>query len=150
MDHVTVYIRKPSLLVRTQVCLCQRWKCKMWCGPSSRNQWKRKDELHPQKKWKRKCQTFPSNPNPRNKYPQKRTASQKSPGLCCSHAIGLHHSDLAYFIIFLFFYFIALSSLELPYVTPLENKQRKSFTSKALYPLANIPKARPVQKQRRE
>ncbi|XP_068175870.1 transmembrane protein 131 isoform X2 [Antennarius striatus] len=40
------------------------------------------------------------------------------------------------------------SSLELPYVTPLENKQRKSYTSKALYPLANIPKTRPVQKQR--
>lgn len=40
------------------------------------------------------------------------------------------------------------SSLELPYVTPLENKQRKSFTSKALYPLPNIPKTRPVQKQR--
>ncbi|KAG8003502.1 hypothetical protein GBF38_018662 [Nibea albiflora] len=40
------------------------------------------------------------------------------------------------------------SSLELPYVTPLENKQRKSFTSKALYPLTNIPKTRPVQKQR--
>ncbi|TNM87610.1 hypothetical protein fugu_005831 [Takifugu bimaculatus] len=40
------------------------------------------------------------------------------------------------------------SSLELPYVTPLENKQRKSFASKALYPLANIPKTRPVQKQR--
>ncbi|XP_074524110.1 transmembrane protein 131 isoform X2 [Halichoeres trimaculatus] len=40
------------------------------------------------------------------------------------------------------------SSLELPYVTPLENKQRKSFTSKALYPLSNIPKNRPVQKQR--
>lgn len=53
-------------------------------------------------------------------------------------------------------YFICLdifslfSSLELPYVTPLENKQRKSFTSKALYPLSNIPKNRPVQKQRRE
>lgn len=43
-----------------------------------------------------------------------------------------------------------LSSLELPYVTPLENKQRKSFTSKALYPLPNIPKTRPVQKQRCE
>ncbi|XP_020486948.2 LOW QUALITY PROTEIN: transmembrane protein 131 [Labrus bergylta] len=40
------------------------------------------------------------------------------------------------------------SSLELPYVTPLENKQRKSFTSKALYPPINIPKSRPVQKQR--
>nr|XP_046247715.1 transmembrane protein 131 [Scatophagus argus] len=40
------------------------------------------------------------------------------------------------------------SSLELPYVTPLENKQRKSFTSKALYPLTSIPKTRPVQKQR--
>ncbi|XP_076582704.1 transmembrane protein 131 isoform X2 [Chaetodon auriga] len=40
------------------------------------------------------------------------------------------------------------SSLELPYVTPLENKQRKSFTSKALYPLTNIPKTKPVQKQR--
>ena len=46
--------------------------------------------------------------------------------------------------------FMALSSLELPYVTPLENKQRKSFTSKALYPLTNIPKTRPVQKQRCE
>ncbi|XP_075901839.1 transmembrane protein 131 isoform X4 [Nelusetta ayraudi] len=40
------------------------------------------------------------------------------------------------------------SSLELPYVTPLENKQRKSFTTKALYPHTNIPKARQVQKQR--
>ncbi|XP_068599286.1 transmembrane protein 131 [Brachionichthys hirsutus] len=42
------------------------------------------------------------------------------------------------------------SSLELPYVTPLENKHRKSYTSKALYPLANIPKTRAVQKQRAE
>lgn len=41
------------------------------------------------------------------------------------------------------------SSLELPYVTPLENKQRKNFTSKALHPL-NIPKSRPLQKQRIE
>uniref|UniRef100_A0AAQ5XMF4 Transmembrane protein 131 n=1 Tax=Amphiprion ocellaris TaxID=80972 RepID=A0AAQ5XMF4_AMPOC len=40
------------------------------------------------------------------------------------------------------------SSLELPYVTPLENKQRKSFTPKALLPLTNIPKTRPLQKQR--
>ncbi|KAF7646763.1 hypothetical protein LDENG_00182760 [Lucifuga dentata] len=40
------------------------------------------------------------------------------------------------------------SSLELPYVTPLENKQRKSFTSKALHPLTNIPKTRALQKQR--
>ncbi|XP_068581405.1 transmembrane protein 131 [Cebidichthys violaceus] len=40
------------------------------------------------------------------------------------------------------------SSLELPYVTPLENKQRKSFTSKALHPLSSIPKTRPLQKQR--
>ncbi|XP_026200619.1 transmembrane protein 131 isoform X2 [Anabas testudineus] len=40
------------------------------------------------------------------------------------------------------------STLELPYVTPLENKQRKSFTSKALHPLTNIPKNRPLQKQR--
>ncbi|XP_026160759.1 transmembrane protein 131 isoform X3 [Mastacembelus armatus] len=40
------------------------------------------------------------------------------------------------------------SPLELPYVTPLENKQRKSFTSKALHPLNNIPKTRPLQKQR--
>ncbi|XP_032382565.1 transmembrane protein 131 [Etheostoma spectabile] len=40
------------------------------------------------------------------------------------------------------------SSLELPYVTPLENKQRKSFTSKALHPLASLPKTRPLQKQR--
>lgn len=102
VDHVTVYIWKPSFLLRTQVCLCQRWKCKMWCGTSSRNQWKRKDELHPQKKWKRNRQTFLSNPNPRNKYPRKRTASQKSPGLWCSHAIGLHHLDLAYFLIFFY------------------------------------------------
>ncbi|XP_023264628.1 transmembrane protein 131 isoform X1 [Seriola lalandi dorsalis] len=40
------------------------------------------------------------------------------------------------------------SSLELPYVTPLENKQRKSFTSKNLHPLAAIPKTKPLQKQR--
>ncbi|XP_029987894.1 transmembrane protein 131 isoform X2 [Sphaeramia orbicularis] len=40
------------------------------------------------------------------------------------------------------------SSLELPYVTPLENKQRKSFTSKVLHPLSGIPKTRPLQKQR--
>ncbi|XP_029905058.1 transmembrane protein 131 isoform X2 [Myripristis murdjan] len=40
------------------------------------------------------------------------------------------------------------SSLELPYVTPLENKQRKSFTSKTLHPLTNIPKTRTLQKQR--
>uniref|UniRef100_A0A7N6BNT9 Transmembrane protein 131 n=1 Tax=Anabas testudineus TaxID=64144 RepID=A0A7N6BNT9_ANATE len=44
--------------------------------------------------------------------------------------------------------FVVLSTLELPYVTPLENKQRKSFTSKALHPLTNIPKNRPLQKQR--
>uniref|UniRef100_A0A672GKI0 Transmembrane protein 131 n=1 Tax=Salarias fasciatus TaxID=181472 RepID=A0A672GKI0_SALFA len=42
------------------------------------------------------------------------------------------------------------SSLELPYVTPLENKQRKSFTPKALHTLTNIPKTRPLPKQRRE
>ncbi|XP_041862777.1 transmembrane protein 131 isoform X2 [Melanotaenia boesemani] len=40
------------------------------------------------------------------------------------------------------------SSLELPYVTPLENKQRKSFTPKPLHPLTTIPKTRPLQKQR--
>ncbi|XP_028299716.1 transmembrane protein 131 [Gouania willdenowi] len=41
------------------------------------------------------------------------------------------------------------SSLELPYVTPLENKQRKSFPNKPLtLPLTNIPKSRPLQKQR--
>ncbi|XP_034737613.1 transmembrane protein 131 isoform X2 [Etheostoma cragini] len=40
------------------------------------------------------------------------------------------------------------SSLELPYVTPLENKQRKSFTSKTLHPLTSLPKTRPLQKQR--
>ncbi|KAM4547800.1 transmembrane protein 131 isoform 1-T1 [Odontesthes bonariensis] len=40
------------------------------------------------------------------------------------------------------------SSLELPYV-PLENKQRKSFVSKAFPPsLTSIPKTRPLQKQR--
>ncbi|XP_054458640.1 transmembrane protein 131 [Anoplopoma fimbria] len=42
------------------------------------------------------------------------------------------------------------SSLELPYVTPLENKQRKSFTSKTLHPLSSIPKPRPLQKPRFE
>ncbi|XP_037325757.2 transmembrane protein 131 isoform X2 [Pungitius pungitius] len=42
------------------------------------------------------------------------------------------------------------SSLELPYVTPLENKQRKSFTSKALHPLSSIPKSRPLPKTRFE
>ncbi|XP_047442865.1 transmembrane protein 131 isoform X2 [Mugil cephalus] len=42
------------------------------------------------------------------------------------------------------------SSLELPYVTPLENKQRKSFTSKVLHPLSTIPKTRPLQKPRYE
>uniref|UniRef100_A0A668AB82 Transmembrane protein 131 n=1 Tax=Myripristis murdjan TaxID=586833 RepID=A0A668AB82_9TELE len=45
-------------------------------------------------------------------------------------------------------YFFVNSSLELPYVTPLENKQRKSFTSKTLHPLTNIPKTRTLQKQR--
>ncbi|XP_040895628.1 transmembrane protein 131 isoform X3 [Toxotes jaculatrix] len=40
------------------------------------------------------------------------------------------------------------SSLELPYVTPLENKQRKTFASKALHPLTNLPKTKPLQKQR--
>uniref|UniRef100_A0A8C2WUC3 Transmembrane protein 131 n=1 Tax=Cyclopterus lumpus TaxID=8103 RepID=A0A8C2WUC3_CYCLU len=39
------------------------------------------------------------------------------------------------------------SSLELPYVTPLENKQRKSFTSKAPLPVSGAPKARPTQKR---
>uniref|UniRef100_A0A3P8USD7 Transmembrane protein 131 n=1 Tax=Cynoglossus semilaevis TaxID=244447 RepID=A0A3P8USD7_CYNSE len=40
------------------------------------------------------------------------------------------------------------SSLELPYVTRLENKQRKSFTPKNLHPLTNLPKSKPLQKQR--
>ncbi|XP_054644536.1 transmembrane protein 131 isoform X2 [Dunckerocampus dactyliophorus] len=41
------------------------------------------------------------------------------------------------------------SSLELPYVTPLENKQRKSFAaSKALHPLTPVPKTRQQQKPR--
>ncbi|XP_060941344.1 transmembrane protein 131-like [Limanda limanda] len=40
------------------------------------------------------------------------------------------------------------SSLELPYITPLENKQRNSFTSKALHPFTNIPKTKPLQKKR--
>ncbi|XP_036395958.1 transmembrane protein 131 [Megalops cyprinoides] len=42
------------------------------------------------------------------------------------------------------------SSLELPYVTPLENKQRKNFTSKTLmHPtLTSGPKTRNLQKQR--
>ncbi|KAG5276018.1 hypothetical protein AALO_G00127020 [Alosa alosa] len=42
------------------------------------------------------------------------------------------------------------SSLELPYVTPLENKQRKTFTPKALMQsaLSVIPKPRPLQKHR--
>ncbi|XP_012716600.2 transmembrane protein 131 [Fundulus heteroclitus] len=40
------------------------------------------------------------------------------------------------------------SSLELPYVTPLENKQRRSFPSKALHPL--ISKTRPAAKQRKD
>ncbi|XP_030582936.1 transmembrane protein 131 isoform X2 [Archocentrus centrarchus] len=40
------------------------------------------------------------------------------------------------------------SSLELPYVTPLETKQRKNFPSKSLHPLTNITKTRPLQKQR--
>lgn len=65
----------------------------------------------------------------------------------------LFFSPLGFSFICLVFFtnlYIALSSLELPYVTPLENKQRKSFTSKALYPLTNIPKTRPVQKQRCE
>lgn len=42
------------------------------------------------------------------------------------------------------------SSLELPYVTRLENKQRKSFTPKNLHPLTNLPKSKPLQKQRCE
>ncbi|XP_053716578.1 transmembrane protein 131 isoform X3 [Synchiropus splendidus] len=42
------------------------------------------------------------------------------------------------------------SCLELPYVTPLETKQRKSFTSKALHPLTNIQKSRPLPKPRQE
>uniref|UniRef100_A0A8C4HI46 Transmembrane protein 131 n=1 Tax=Dicentrarchus labrax TaxID=13489 RepID=A0A8C4HI46_DICLA len=50
-------------------------------------------------------------------------------------------------LLFLFIFYCS-SSLELPYVTPLENKQRKSFTSKTLYPLTSIPKTRPVPKQR--
>ncbi|XP_063057580.1 transmembrane protein 131 [Engraulis encrasicolus] len=42
------------------------------------------------------------------------------------------------------------SSLELPYVTPLENKQRKAFTPKALMTSALniIPKPRPLQRPR--
>ncbi|CAN9500273.1 unnamed protein product [Ophioblennius macclurei] len=40
------------------------------------------------------------------------------------------------------------SSLELPYVTPLETKQRKSFTPKALHSLSSATKSRPLQKQR--
>uniref|UniRef100_A0AAX7SX49 Transmembrane protein 131 n=1 Tax=Astatotilapia calliptera TaxID=8154 RepID=A0AAX7SX49_ASTCA len=41
-----------------------------------------------------------------------------------------------------------LSSLELPYVTPLETKQRKNFPSKSLHPLTSITKTRPLQKPR--
>ncbi|XP_019207024.1 transmembrane protein 131 isoform X4 [Oreochromis niloticus] len=40
------------------------------------------------------------------------------------------------------------SSLELPYVTPLETKQRKNFPSKSLHPLTSITKTRPLQKPR--
>uniref|UniRef100_A0A3Q2Y0K3 Transmembrane protein 131 n=1 Tax=Hippocampus comes TaxID=109280 RepID=A0A3Q2Y0K3_HIPCM len=40
------------------------------------------------------------------------------------------------------------SSLELPYVTPLENKQRKGFTSKSHQPLPSAPKTRPLQNPR--
>ncbi|KAM6963118.1 transmembrane protein 131 [Aplochiton taeniatus] len=40
------------------------------------------------------------------------------------------------------------SSLELPYVTPLENKQRKTFTTKALHPLTSVSKTRTLPKQR--
>ncbi|XP_048855047.1 transmembrane protein 131 isoform X1 [Brienomyrus brachyistius] len=40
------------------------------------------------------------------------------------------------------------SSLELPYVTPLENKQRKNFTSKLHPTLTTGAKARPLPKQR--
>ncbi|XP_051928946.1 transmembrane protein 131 isoform X1 [Hippocampus zosterae] len=42
------------------------------------------------------------------------------------------------------------SSLELPYVTPLENKQRKGFTSKSHQPLTSAPKTRPVQNPKLE
>lgn len=123
----------------------------MWYGIASRNQWKREDGLYHQKKWKRNLPIFPSNTNPRNKDPQKRRARQKSPGLFVDMPqSSIIWSCAFFFLIFFIFYFIDLSSLELPYVTPLENKQRKSFTSKALYPLANIPKARAMQKQRCE
>ncbi|XP_061680776.1 transmembrane protein 131 isoform X2 [Syngnathoides biaculeatus] len=40
------------------------------------------------------------------------------------------------------------SSLELPYVTPYENKQRKSLTSKSPQPVASVPKTKPLQKPR--
>uniref|UniRef100_A0A8C6TDC6 Transmembrane protein 131 n=1 Tax=Neogobius melanostomus TaxID=47308 RepID=A0A8C6TDC6_9GOBI len=41
---------------------------------------------------------------------------------------------------------VPLSSLELPYTTPLE--KRKNFQSKALHPLSNLTKTRPLQKNR--
>ncbi|XP_077440164.1 transmembrane protein 131 isoform X2 [Vanacampus margaritifer] len=40
------------------------------------------------------------------------------------------------------------SSLELPYVPPLETKQRKGFSSKSLQPHTSVPKTRPLQNPR--
>uniref|UniRef100_A0A8D3BET9 Transmembrane protein 131 n=1 Tax=Scophthalmus maximus TaxID=52904 RepID=A0A8D3BET9_SCOMX len=90
--------------------------------------------------------TETSNPDVETNIRERR--KQKNPGLLWIQ------SDGYLFFLCLFFYppfsqiCIVLSSLELPYVTPLENKQRKSFTSKALHPLTILPKTKPLQKQR--
>lgn len=123
----------------------------MWLNVSSRNQWKKKEGQYPPEKWK-KNQISQSNPKQRNQDPQRKKPKQKSPGQVYFYflVIGEHYHLFFFFLLSFNKSSIVHSSLELPYVTPLENKQRRSFSSKGLYPLTNIPKTRPMQKQRCE
>lgn len=107
---------------------------------------KKKGRTVTSEKVKEESPSFPIKPKPKKQASTKKD-NQTDKSRCVSM---WHHCKLRLIFLFICLYFIDLSSLELPYVTPLENKQRKSFTSKALYPLATIPKTRPVQKQRRE
>lgn len=113
---------------------------------------KKKGRTVTSEKVKEESPNFPVKPKPKKQASIKKDNQADKSRSDCLHAITVHLTSLWVAPYFLFFgvYVMNLSSLELPYVTPLENKQRKSFTSKALYPLANIPKTRPMQKQRRE
>lgn len=108
---------------------------------------KKKGRTVTSEKVKEESPSFPIKPKPKKQVSTKKD-NQTDKSRCVS--MLCHHCELRLIFLFICINFIDPSSLELPYVTPLENKQRKSFTPKALYPLANIPKTRPAQKPRRE